>query len=285
MRVLSSDGAELGSIEDILVSPDQRDARIVLLKGTLNVPDEAVASVEGDEVRLKLRSMDVRSAEWGEAPAEYILSDSFTIPLEKSSTGDVVTMPRYEERLVPEKHQREYGSVRIHKSVAEEPETIDVDTYHEEYDIERVPIERAWQPGDESPRTEGETIIVPLVEERLEVVRRKVVVEEVRLTKKTVAEQQQLTDTVRKERLNISGPAYERSKTVDGNTTSGGDGQNRPVVLDTLPASELSELENQYAQGDREAWTRITGSYGWTPEQSQQVWDWFGQRPPSGQST
>lgn len=209
--MLGSDGVELGTVERVLVSPNGQNARLALLKGTLHVPDEAISSVTQDEVRLKMRAIEVSSEAWAEPPRDYTPSDSFTIPPDRLGAGGM-TVTRHEERLVPEKSWREYGSLRIHKEVVEEPETFEVEVRREEYDVERVPVEREWQPGDERPRIEGETIIVPVVEERLEVVRRRVVTEEVHLTRRIVAEPRTITETVRKERIEVSEPEDEEGE-------------------------------------------------------------------------
>lgn len=59
----------------------------------------------------------------------------------------------------------------------------------------------------------------------------------------------------------------------------------RPAVLANLSTTQLDELERQFAEQDREAWKALTRSYGWTTEESDAVWAWFGQRPAPGRST
>jgi hypothetical protein len=53
----------------------------------------------------------------------------------------------------------------------------------------------------------------------------------------------------------------------------------RPAVLNDITDTQMEELERQFAEGDRQAWRALTDSYGWTPEQSEEVWNWFGLRP------
>lgn len=53
----------------------------------------------------------------------------------------------------------------------------------------------------------------------------------------------------------------------------------RPAVLTNATDTQLEELARQYDQGDRQGWDALTTSYGWTPEEGQAVWAWFGQPP------
>jgi hypothetical protein len=53
----------------------------------------------------------------------------------------------------------------------------------------------------------------------------------------------------------------------------------RPEVLNDITDTQMEELERQFDEGDRQAWNALTDSYGWTPEQSEEVWNWFSLRP------
>ena len=52
----------------------------------------------------------------------------------------------------------------------------------------------------------------------------------------------------------------------------------RPIVLDKVSETQIEELERQFAEGDHNFWNELTKNYGWTPQQSQDVWNWFGQK-------
>jgi len=58
-----------------------------------------------------------------------------------------------------------------------------------------------------------------------------------------------------------------------------GNNTTRPAVLDTASETQIEELERQYDQQDREGWERLMESYGWSKEDGQAVWDWFGVQP------
>ncbi|MEJ7652852.1 MAG: YsnF/AvaK domain-containing protein [Chloroflexia bacterium] len=121
-------------------------------------------------------------------------------------SSDTTTIQRHEEQLSAEKNWVESGTLKVRKRVVEEARTLSVDLAREVYDVERTAVNRAWQPGDDAPRQEGDTLVVSVIEEVVELIRRKVVVEEVRLTKRVVTENVQQEHTIRKEVVEIEGP-------------------------------------------------------------------------------
>jgi hypothetical protein len=62
-------------------------------------------------------------------------------------------------------------------------------------------------------------------------------------------------------------------------------GETRPSVLEALSTTQMDELERQYKEHDHSAWNTLADSYGWTAEQANEVWKWFGERPKRGQDT
>jgi uncharacterized protein (TIGR02271 family) len=127
-----------------------------------------------------------------------------------------------EEQLRVEKQAVQTGEVRLGKEVVTEQQTITVPTTHEEVYIERRP--GSGQPADQ-PIGEGETIEVPVSEERLTVEKQPVVREEVTLGKRQVQENQQVTDTVRREEARLE---REGDVNVQGNL-----GETRSTDRDT----------------------------------------------------
>lgn len=100
---------------------------------------------------------------------------------EQSATGEVV-IPVTDEFINVEKRAIETGRVELRKTVQERVEVVDQPLFSEEVEIERVAINR---PLDEavSSRYEGETLIIPLVEEVLVVQKRLVLREEIHVRK------------------------------------------------------------------------------------------------------
>ena len=107
---------------------------------------------------------------------------------------------RQEERIQVGKEMLETGRIKLHKYVDVEPVEQAIHVYHEEYDVERVPIT-----ADErisGSISEGEQEII-LHEERA-VLRKEIVpVERVRLRARRIEEDTTVRDELRRERIEI----------------------------------------------------------------------------------
>ena len=205
MRVQDMTGAELGTVEQVLASADGQSYRLLLNNGQIRIPGDLVAGVQGDLIRLKLSADTVRGTAWGDLPSGFVPVESVAVT--GADLDDTLTVRRYEENLLVDKRLAEVGAVNVRKRVVEEPQTLTVDVNRDEYVVERVAVERPWQPGDDAPRMEGDTTVVSIISEKLEVMRRRVVVGELRLTRRVVTEQRQITETVRREVVEVDGPA------------------------------------------------------------------------------
>lgn len=93
--------------------------------------------------------------------------------------------------------------VTVSKSTDERSEEIDIPLEHEQIEIRRVPVEREV---DSPPaiRTEGDTTIVPVLEERLVIQKRIVLKEEIHLTRVRTRERHRETVALRSERAEVS---------------------------------------------------------------------------------
>lgn len=112
-------------------------------------------------------------------------------------------IPVIEEELKVQKRARETGIVEIHKTVHERTETVDQPLQSEEVQIERIPVNRIVE-APVSVREEGDTLIIPLLEEVLVVEKRLMLREEVHVKKlrKEVHDPQEVL--LREERVEIS---------------------------------------------------------------------------------
>ncbi|MDT5269637.1 MAG: hypothetical protein QOH49_1823 [Acidobacteriota bacterium] len=121
-------------------------------------------------------------------------------------------VPVMEEELRVGKRVVEPGRVRVTKTVHEREEVVDELLMREEYDVERVPID-AFVDGPVGPRHEGETLIVPVLEEVLVVEKRLVVREELRITRKRIEERKPQRVKLLSEEVSVerAGPADARS--------------------------------------------------------------------------
>ena len=123
----------------------------------------------------------------------------------KNHEGEAATerVERREERLAAHVRAEASGSVRLVRRVVDEPEAIDVTLRHGEVDLERQPADRPLEPGEQPVVERGDTTVVLVVEERLEVRKVPWVVEEIHLRGRLVTERRRITDSVRKERFEI----------------------------------------------------------------------------------
>ncbi len=98
---------------------------------------------------------------------------------------DSLRVPVVQEELRVGRRMVETGrGVRLHKTVSDETVRIDEDLMQQELDIERVPID-AWVEGAlPERRQEGETLVIPVLEEVLVVQKRVRLKEEIRITAK-----------------------------------------------------------------------------------------------------
>lgn len=94
----------------------------------------------------------------------------------------VRVLPVIEESLDVEIRPVETARVRVHKVVHEREAVVDPPLLREEVVVERVPVNRIVE-GPMSVRSEGDTLIIPVLEEVLVVEKRLLLKEEVRLTK------------------------------------------------------------------------------------------------------
>ena len=94
--------------------------------------------------------------------------------------------------------------VRVHKTVVQQPVTIDEALGHDEVDIRHVAVDRIVAP-DEVPATryEGDTLVVPVLEEVLVIERRVRIKEELHITRVRHERQHQETVVLKAEQVQV----------------------------------------------------------------------------------
>jgi uncharacterized protein (TIGR02271 family) len=100
-----------------------------------------------------------------------------------SGTGTYIVIPAIEEKLRVEKQVTEEGGVRVTKHVQTHEEVVDEPGSIEEVDVKRVPVNRKLENPAE-PRQEGDTWIIPVMEEVLVIQKQYLLKEEIHITKK-----------------------------------------------------------------------------------------------------
>jgi uncharacterized protein (TIGR02271 family) len=124
--------------------------------------------------------------------------------LDETRVQSVEHIERVEERIVPEVHAVQAGSVRVERRTVEVPESVAVDARHDVLHLERRSVDRPLAPGELPVTERGDSTVVLVIEERLEIRKVPWVVEEVHLRREVVTEPVTVTDTVRRQHIEIA---------------------------------------------------------------------------------
>lgn len=126
-------------------------------------------------------------------------------------------IPVVHEEVQVGKRVVETGRVRIRKVVTEHTEEVDQPLMREEVSVERVPVNR-YVDAPIPPRTEGDTLVVSVLEEVLVVQKRLVLREELRITKAVLPREHEAPRvTLRREDVEIERvPADAADPTAPG---------------------------------------------------------------------
>ncbi len=119
-----------------------------------------------------------------------------------------------EERLKIDVRQVETGTVQVHKKVVSEEVTQEVPVVSEEIKVEHKSINQYVESAP-AVRVEGDTTIISVVKEVLVVEKRLMLVEELHITKTQIASTTTVTETLRKETIEIN-----RLNSTQENTTT-----------------------------------------------------------------
>lgn len=140
------------------------------------------------------------------------------ISAEGQQQDGVIVVPLVAEQLDVQKRQIESGGVRVRKIVREHEETVDEPLLREEVNVERVPINQmVGSDANLGVRYEGETMIVPILEEVLVVEKRLLVKEELRITKQKNTASQPQKVNLRTEEVIVEPLNPQQSRSSDGN--------------------------------------------------------------------
>ncbi len=195
------------------------------------IPLSAVQGTDANgDVQLSLYKDDLQGDQYAYPPAEGVASpaaydqgvgtttDTVTMTTVAPDTSGLaargqvqtvqgdeeIAVPVREEELVVGKRAQEEGRVHLHKDVVEEQQTVTVPLEQERVTVDRVPVSGQADDTAADAFTEQD-IEVPVMGEEAIVGKQVRATEEVRLHKDAVTEQQQVSGTVRKERVTVEG--------------------------------------------------------------------------------
>lgn len=128
---------------------------------------------------------------------------------EEMSAEDSVRKVRQEHRTLPvlEENLRlgvskvETGKLRATKKVHEEDLIVSGPVLQDELNIERIPLNKYIDEAPPSVRYEGETMVIPVIEEEVVVQTRLKLVEEVRITRRQREKMSEEPITIRREEV------------------------------------------------------------------------------------
>jgi len=144
----------------------------------------------------------------------------------QSTDPQEVVLPLYEEQASIAKRRIVTGRVQVSRVTSEHEQLIDETLAREQVEIERTPIGKPVQ-ALPSVREEGDTIVIPIVEEVLVVERRLILKEEVRVRRVRSNEAHRERVMLRRQQAVITRDPVEQSvatahatdETVNPNTT------------------------------------------------------------------
>lgn len=186
-RVVDTDGLE-GVVESVTEAEADGRRRIVILFS------------QGQRIRIPL---DLVAAQ-GDGSHRLPFGVA-AVPKGQSAGSDKLEtwiLPVIKEELAVERRVIDVASVRVTKSVREEERIVDEPVWRDEVGVELVEVNRVVE-GPLAVRSEGDTLIVPLLEEVLVVEKRLLLREELRLTKRRVHVRARQHVTLRSEEISV----------------------------------------------------------------------------------
>jgi len=217
-EIRSADDAKLGKV--VAIGADY----IVVEKGMLfptdyYIPAGAVTNYDGEKAYLSLAKDEVLHQGWDRRPAGYTTETAAyadattrepTVGTQSvRQSDDRIVVPVHEEELTATRRPVEYGEVRVDKDVIEEQRSIDVPVTEERVRVTRRVVDRA---GAESGAFEEGSVAVPVRGEEVDVQKQVRVAEEVELAKEAVQRTERVTDSVRREQVNVDDAGLDTSE-------------------------------------------------------------------------
>jgi len=114
----------------------------------------------------------------------------------------VEVIPVIQEAVRVEKREFESGKVVVHKTVVERDEAVEILLRQQDLSVERVPVGRVVSEAPQT-RQEGDTLIVPILEEVLVVEKRLMLKEELYIRKQSSERTEHQTIRLRSEQVKI----------------------------------------------------------------------------------
>jgi len=123
---------------------------------------------------------------------------------------NALRIPVVEEQLIPTTRWTEAGALEIARTTRTETQELDVPVRYEAATVEHMAVNRVLA-DNETPATrqEGATLIVPVVREELVVTKRRILVEELHITKQVQTRTEHVSGEVQRQEVTINHPGLE----------------------------------------------------------------------------
>ena len=212
--VVMGPGGQLGTVDEVIFEDTGGAARAMVQRpnGETMILQPGAYRVEDGMVRIgtggsAFQTQQLAVGSYAQGASEDIyrtqqLSEVGSVETLEVPAGERVVVPVIREELRVTRRQVERGGVRVHKRVEEREEVVEQPAIREEVTVERVPIGQPIEAAVGS-RQEGDTLIIPVLEEMLVVEKRLVLKEEVRITKRRIEEREQARIVLREEHVEI----------------------------------------------------------------------------------
>jgi uncharacterized protein (TIGR02271 family) len=133
----------------------------------------------------------------------------------QTTDSDTIRVPRYEEELRAGTQTVEAGEVEVRKDVVQEQRTVEVPVTREDVEVRRVAVNREATADDAAFTDSGDTLRVPIREEQVVVSKEPRVVEELEIRKVATQDTEQVSDTVRREEVDVQRTGTTRTVAGD----------------------------------------------------------------------
>ncbi len=197
MTVTSRQGP-VGAVEAVEEDPTTGNVRVVVQRddGEIQILTPDMYTITGDTLYIN----------------DSITREAQTSTATGHATPEVLDIAPNEERVIPVIREEaavrtrkvERGGVRVHKRVEEREEVFTQPVTRETVHVERIPIGQEVEVAPQV-REEGNTLIIPVLEEVLVVEKRLVLKEELRITRQSTTDDEEVRAVLREEEVSLEG--------------------------------------------------------------------------------
>jgi len=225
-EVLDANGEKVGKVVEVGRNSFKVEKGFIFHKD-MHLPMSAVARTHDNHVHLNVAKDHVMTMGAEQLPAEghEWYGGNANRPSDRGMTGregETKSVPIIEEELKAGVREKQGGMARVTKSVVEEQQSIDVPVQHEEVYVTERAVNRAATP--EEMKMMDRDIEIPLKQQEVVTQKQGVVTGEVNIRKETVRDTERVTDTVRREEVNVEEPGNKRVH-VEGERGATGGGK------------------------------------------------------------